>query len=176
VRFEANTLYDPQSGLELGTHYLKQMINAFGGRVERALAAYNAGPSRVARWTAGRRNMTAEEFVDYIPYPETRQYVMTILAAQEQYRRIYSLPHAGALALVAEQGVPVELEGADAPAPAFRPPPPPLKSVAAKAGKKVSRKAGTRTASSRKVASRARASKRPAAPRPRRAPRRSGRG
>jgi soluble lytic murein transglycosylase-like protein len=36
--------------------------------------------------------MKAEEFVDSIPFSETRLYVMTVLAAQEQYRRIYSLP------------------------------------------------------------------------------------
>jgi hypothetical protein len=70
--------------------------------------------------------MSAEEFVDYIPYPETRLYVMTILAAQEQYRRIYSLPHSGALTLVAQQGAPPELASVNAPEPAFRVPPPPL--------------------------------------------------
>jgi soluble lytic murein transglycosylase len=68
------------------------MIDRFGGKIERAVAAYNAGPHRVAVWNLARPGMTAEEFVDSIPYSETRLYVMTVLASQEQYRRIYSLP------------------------------------------------------------------------------------
>ena len=68
------------------------MIERFGGKVERAVAAYNAGPHRVAVWNLARPGMSAEEFVDSIPFSETRTYVMTVLAAQEQYRRIYALP------------------------------------------------------------------------------------
>jgi soluble lytic murein transglycosylase len=85
-------LHDPAMGLKLGTRYLRQMIDRFGGKVERAVAAYNAGPHRVAVWNLARRGMTAEEFVDSIPFSETRLYVMTVLASQEQYRRIYALP------------------------------------------------------------------------------------
>ncbi len=165
----ASTLHDPAIGLELGTLYLKQMIDGFGGRVERALAAYNAGPRRVSLWTARRRNMSAEEFVDNIPYPETRTYVMTILAAREHYRRIYELPHAGALAEIARNGVPRELAFVNAPEPAFRPAPPPEPKVvktrstpaktrtAARRGQsgKAMKKAGTR--SSGPVAKRAKA-------------------
>jgi soluble lytic murein transglycosylase len=147
VPFGANALHDPQSSLELGTHYLRQMVKAFGGRVERALAAYNAGPHRVSIWTAGRRNMSAEEFVDYIPYPETRLYVMTILAAQEQYRRIYSLPHAGALTLVAQQGAPPELAAMNAPEPAFRPAPPPMAKIVPAKAKGATKKAASKRAS-----------------------------
>jgi soluble lytic murein transglycosylase len=85
-------LHDPAIGLELGTVYLREMIDRFGGKIERAVAAYNAGPHRVAVWNQARPGMKAEEFVDSIPFSETRLYVMTVLAAQEQYRRIYSLP------------------------------------------------------------------------------------
>ena len=63
------------------------MIDRFGGKIERAVAAYNAGPHRVAVWNQARPGMKAEEFVDSIPFSETRLYVMTVLAAQEQYRR-----------------------------------------------------------------------------------------
>jgi soluble lytic murein transglycosylase len=74
------------------------MIDRFGGKVERAVAAYNAGPHRVAVWNQARPGMKAEEFVDSIPFSETRLYVMTVLASQEQYRRIYSLPPSPATA------------------------------------------------------------------------------
>jgi soluble lytic murein transglycosylase len=83
-------LHDAETSLKLGTSYLRQLLNRFGGRVERALAAYNAGPARVATWTSARADMPAEEFVDSIPFVETRGYVMIILAAREHYRRLYS--------------------------------------------------------------------------------------
>ena len=88
---QKDALYDAETSLKLGTAYLKQLLNRFGGRVERALAAYNAGPSRAVTWTAGRPDMPAEEFVESIPFVETRGYVMTILAGREHYRRLYSL-------------------------------------------------------------------------------------
>ena len=80
-------LHDPDRGLELGTRYLKRMIDGFGGRVDKALAAYNAGPNRVASWTRARPGQGAEEFIESIPFQETRSYVMTILANREHYRR-----------------------------------------------------------------------------------------
>lgn len=89
-RLQSNALHDAETSLTLGTNYLRQLMNRFGGRVERALAAYNAGPHRVATWTAAQPDMTAEEFVDSIPFVETRGYVMIILAAREHYRRLYS--------------------------------------------------------------------------------------
>ena len=91
-KLAVSQLHDPEIGLKLGTIYLREMIDRFGGKIERAVAAYNAGPHRVAVWNLARPGMTAEEFVDSIPFSETRLYVMTVLAAQEQYRRIYSLP------------------------------------------------------------------------------------
>jgi soluble lytic murein transglycosylase len=90
-KLAVSQLHDPALGLKLGTVYLREMVDRFGGKIERAVAAYNAGPHRVAVWNQARPGMTAEEFVDSIPFSETRLYVMTVLAAQEQYRRIYSL-------------------------------------------------------------------------------------
>lgn len=91
VTYNRALLHKPEPNLDFGTRYLREMLDRFGGRVERGIAAYNAGPHRVAAWTAGREEMTAEEFVESIPFTETRLYVMTILATQEQYRRIYRL-------------------------------------------------------------------------------------
>jgi len=87
----APNLNDPATALALGTHYLRLMLDRFAGRVEMALAAYNAGPTRVNSWLAARPNMSAEEFVESIPFVETRAYVMNILEHQEQYRRLYAL-------------------------------------------------------------------------------------
>jgi soluble lytic murein transglycosylase len=87
----APNLNDPATALALGTRYLRQMLDRFGGRVELALAAYNAGPTRVQSWLAARPDMSPEEFVESIPFVETRAYVMNVLEHQEQYRRLYAL-------------------------------------------------------------------------------------
>jgi soluble lytic murein transglycosylase len=91
VRYQRAALHDPATSLDFGTRYLRQMLDRFDGHVERALAAYNAGPHRVVAWTEGRPDVSAEEFVETIPFTETRFYVMTILASREQYRRLYPL-------------------------------------------------------------------------------------
>lgn len=91
VRYRTAILHDPARSLDFGTRYLAAMIERFGGHAERALAAYNAGPHRVDKWTAGREDISAEDFIESIPFTETRQYVMTILASAEEYRRIHGL-------------------------------------------------------------------------------------
>jgi soluble lytic murein transglycosylase len=101
VRYRRAALHDPTTSLDFGTRYLRLMLDRFGGRVERALAAYNAGPHRVDAWTATRPDVPAEEFVETIPFTETRFYVMTILAAREQYRRLYALEKGTPLATAA---------------------------------------------------------------------------
>jgi soluble lytic murein transglycosylase len=94
VPYRSKSLYDPAVSLDFGTRYLREMLDRFGGRVERALAAYNAGPHRVDAWTRDDPEMSAEEFVESIPFTETRNYVITILGSRDQYRRIYSFPPA----------------------------------------------------------------------------------
>jgi soluble lytic murein transglycosylase len=91
VRYRRAALHDPMTSLDFGTRYLRQMLDRFAGREERALAAYNAGPHRVEAWTAGQPDVPAEEFVESIPFTETRFYVMTVLASREHYRRLYAL-------------------------------------------------------------------------------------
>jgi soluble lytic murein transglycosylase len=91
LRYSRAGLLQPATSLRMGTRYLRDMLDRFGGSAEKALAAYNAGPHRVDAWTALRPSLSTEEFVEGIPFTETRNYVMIILAAREQYRRIYGL-------------------------------------------------------------------------------------
>jgi soluble lytic murein transglycosylase len=90
-RFRRAALHDPETSLDFGTHYLRQMSERYPGAVEKVLAAYNAGPHRVDAWTAARGELPAEEFIESIPFSETRAYVMIVLASREQYRRLYGL-------------------------------------------------------------------------------------
>ncbi len=91
VRYQRAALHDPAVSLEFGTHYLRLMSERYAGAVEKVLAAYNAGPHRVDAWTLARGEQPAEDFIETIPFTETRNYVMIVLANREQYRRLYGL-------------------------------------------------------------------------------------
>jgi soluble lytic murein transglycosylase-like protein len=65
---------DPAQAIEGGAKYLKQQLDKFGGSVEKALAAYNAGPGAV------------ERFGGIPPYAETQNYVRKVMGYAEQYR------------------------------------------------------------------------------------------
>jgi len=78
----------PGTNVRLGMAYFADLMQEFG-EAHLALASYNAGESRVRRWVAERLDLSPDEFVDDIPFPETQNYVKKILGAAENYRRIY---------------------------------------------------------------------------------------
>ncbi|MGB8768303.1 MAG: transglycosylase SLT domain-containing protein [Candidatus Korobacteraceae bacterium] len=90
--FSTDSLLDPTMNIELGTHYFRQMIDHFGGQTEYALAAYNAGADRVEDWRASGNFRDVEEFVESIPFTETREYVQAIVRNAEVYKRVYGTP------------------------------------------------------------------------------------
>ena len=73
-------LLDPQANIRLGTRYLSQQAARFGGSPWLASAAYNAGPAAVQRWLDARHALPADVFIETIPYRETREYVMRVMA------------------------------------------------------------------------------------------------
>lgn len=81
----AATLYQPETNIPVGSTYFATLMTRFDGNHVKALAAYNAGPSRVSRWT--NDDMAFDQWVDSIPFRETREYVQAVLA----YRVIYRL-------------------------------------------------------------------------------------
>jgi soluble lytic murein transglycosylase len=89
--FDTRQLLDPTINLELGTSNLKQVLDRFSGQVEYALAAYNAGDTPVRQWIANNDYKDVPEFVESIPYSETREYVQAILRNREMYRALYPI-------------------------------------------------------------------------------------
>jgi soluble lytic murein transglycosylase len=81
-------LVDPDYNVRLGTLYVAGLQKQFGN-VESALAAYNAGEDRVVSWTAGQNYREPAEFVESIPFTETRQYVQIVTRNADIYRRLY---------------------------------------------------------------------------------------
>ena len=86
--FQNFQLFDPATNIRLGTRYLRQTLDKFGGVTEYALAAYDAGDNRVADWQAGGPYQGIDEFVESIPFTETREYVESILRNIEMYKAI----------------------------------------------------------------------------------------
>jgi soluble lytic murein transglycosylase len=86
--FETFQLLDPATNIRLGTRYLKQLVDRFGGVQEYALAAYNAGESRVVDWQSAGPDGGIDEFVESIPFTQTRDYVQGILRNEDIYRSI----------------------------------------------------------------------------------------
>ena len=77
-------LTDPKTNIGLGTHYLRHVLDKFDNHIALATASYNAGPRRVNQWLP-ETNMSADVWIDAIPYSETRRYVRAVLA----YTAIY---------------------------------------------------------------------------------------
>jgi soluble lytic murein transglycosylase len=86
--FQTFQLLDPTTNIRLGTRYLRKTLDKFGGVTEYALAAYNAGDERVADWQSAGPYRGIDEFVESIPFTETRDYVQGILRNEEMYREI----------------------------------------------------------------------------------------
>ena len=81
-------LYQTALNIELGTAYMREQLDKYG-RIEYMAVAYNAGPGRVVTW---RRTLPMEmdEFVEAIPFRETKGYVQGIIRNTAQYRRLYN--------------------------------------------------------------------------------------
>ena len=89
--FSTRRLTEAEVNVRLGTQIFADSIKKFGG-VHFALAAYNAGDSRVIRWQREKPGLPQDEFIDDIPFPETQNYVKRILGTAEDYRYLYSSP------------------------------------------------------------------------------------
>jgi soluble lytic murein transglycosylase len=86
--YSPRRLLDPSYNLRVGSAYFQALIRQFGSP-EAALAAYNAGEVRVSAWLADRHYDDPAEFVESIPFSQTRHYVQVVLNGSVIYRRLY---------------------------------------------------------------------------------------
>ncbi len=87
--FTGNNLFEPDININFGSWYLKTLITRFKGKLPLAVAAYNAGPNAVDEWLKKWGESDMDEFVENIPYQETRKYVEKVLGYYEAYKTIY---------------------------------------------------------------------------------------
>lgn len=88
TRVDAAALADPATNVRIGTRYLRSLIERYGGDVERALAAYNAGMGNADRWAADARK-SGGSFADAIAFPATARYVKDVMNGRVTYRLLY---------------------------------------------------------------------------------------
>ncbi|HEX8287069.1 MAG TPA: transglycosylase SLT domain-containing protein [Pyrinomonadaceae bacterium] len=84
---DALSLFQPALNIELGTAYMRDQLEKYG-RIEYMAVAYNAGPGRVVQWRS-TLPFEIDEYVEAIPFRETRGYVQGVIRNAAQYRRLY---------------------------------------------------------------------------------------
>lgn len=89
VSWDARYLESAEANLHLGATHLAGLLRQYDGKVVPALAAYNAGGRPVSRWLRYPEASDPVQFVERIPYEETRGYVRSVLRNRELYRQIY---------------------------------------------------------------------------------------
>ncbi len=87
IGIDGESLFQPAINIQLGTKYMRQQFDRFG-RIEYVACAYNAGPNRVPQWTSTLPS-EMDEFVEEIPFKETKGYVRGVIRNSAQYRRLY---------------------------------------------------------------------------------------
>ncbi len=88
-KFKTGMLLQPAINLKLGTRYLRGLLDQWGGNWVETLASYNAGKSRVNEWITWDNFREPAEFIETIPFTETREYVQAVLRNAALYKRLY---------------------------------------------------------------------------------------
>jgi soluble lytic murein transglycosylase len=88
---DRNSLTSPAVNIRFGTKHLKDLLACHNGDLVKVIAAYNAGSGNVGKWEKRLGEMPADQFIENIPFGETREYVKKVLAGMELYQRFYGL-------------------------------------------------------------------------------------
>jgi len=86
--FSVGRLENPEVNIELGTMYFRSLVDLFGGKTELAIASYNAGRGNVAKWRHAAPGKPMDEFLESIPFAETRNYVKRVTMLSAAYARM----------------------------------------------------------------------------------------
>ncbi|HMF76732.1 MAG TPA: transglycosylase SLT domain-containing protein [Bryobacteraceae bacterium] len=89
-RLNSTDLLTPDRNIQLGTYFFRNLLNSYGGQPEIALASYNAGPGRANLWRTWGPFREPAEFIETVPFHETRGYIQFVLRNADVYRRLYA--------------------------------------------------------------------------------------
>ena len=108
-RFDLTSLHRPEINIGYGAYYLRKLVDYYKGNSLLAVAAYNGGPVSVDRWVQAYGSLEADEFVETIPFRETRRYVKSVFKNFNQYKFVWQQSKA----LVALPKVPEQVSGTE---------------------------------------------------------------
>lgn len=86
---DEKNLFLPDVNIRLGTRYLSRLQKKFQGQVPLIAAGYNSGPHRVFSWLSTFGNLNMDEFIEHVPFVETRNYVKKVVRNYAIYNEIY---------------------------------------------------------------------------------------
>ncbi|ONI40187.1 lytic transglycosylase [Candidatus Epulonipiscium fishelsonii] len=87
--FTPKMLFEPDKNIHIGTWYISRLIKQYGGNLDTALIAYNAGSGNVAKWRANTLYSKDGKTIDYIPFKETKEYVKKVKFHYKIYKLLY---------------------------------------------------------------------------------------
>ena len=87
--FSSQSLFEPAVSIRLGSKYLQRLLKQFDQNFALVAAGYNAGPHRVRGWLASFGQLDLDEFIEHIPFLETRNYVKKVLSNAWVYKQLY---------------------------------------------------------------------------------------
>ena len=85
----APRLDNPETNIHLGSAHFKMLVKLFNGSDQLAIASYNAGQGRVQQWRRAAPRKPMDEFLESIPFHETRTYVKHVVMIASSYKRMY---------------------------------------------------------------------------------------
>lgn len=88
--FKTNYLFNPETNIKVGAKYLQRLSKMFDGHLPLVAAGYNAGPHRVHVWVKNFGNLPLDEFIEHIPYSQTRGYAKKVVRSYYVYGSVYS--------------------------------------------------------------------------------------
>ncbi|HWU44159.1 MAG TPA: transglycosylase SLT domain-containing protein [Bdellovibrio sp.] len=87
--FKAPMLLEPETSIKIGSRYLKRLMERFDNTIPLVAAGYNAGPHRVKNWLVSFGTLETDEFIEHIPFLETRNYVKRVMSNAYVYSKLY---------------------------------------------------------------------------------------
>jgi soluble lytic murein transglycosylase len=87
--FEPRKLLEPSAAIKMGSRYLQRLMMKFDNTIPLVAAGYNAGPHRVKNWLASFGHLETDEFIEHIPFLETRNYVKKVVSNCYVYSQLY---------------------------------------------------------------------------------------
>jgi soluble lytic murein transglycosylase len=89
ISISDSKMFDPKTNLAIGTRYLDYLHGLFSNNHMLSVAGYNAGEGNVQKWVRRHGNIPTDEFIESIPFRETRRYVKRVLGTYQLYTMVY---------------------------------------------------------------------------------------